>query len=171
MDVVVVSNDKDLMQLVTPQVTFYDFARQRRYDPAGVATQMGVRPEQIPDFLGLQGDAVDNIPGVQGIGSKTAIALLHVFPALEAIYQDLDRVDRLPLRGAKSLRRKLEAGKARAFLSKRLATVALDAPAVFDPEQLAYRGASAIAVEPLWDELGFQRLRGRIPQWQDAPLG
>src|SRR5215472_6611713 len=66
MEVVVVSNDKDLMQLVTPQVTFYDVAKNRRFDPAGVMTHLGVKPEQIPDFLGLQGDAVDNIPGVQG---------------------------------------------------------------------------------------------------------
>src|SRR5262245_1626822 len=57
--VVVVSNDKDLMQLVTPQVTFYDIAKNRRFDPTGVTTHLGVRPEQVPDFLGLQGDAVD----------------------------------------------------------------------------------------------------------------
>jgi DNA polymerase I len=168
MAVVVVSNDKDLMQLVTSQVTFYDFARERRYDPDGVTAQMGVRPEQIPDFLGLQGDAVDNIPGVKGIGTKSAIALLQAFPTLEAIYQHLDQIDQLPLRGAKTLRRKLESGKAEAFLSKHLATVALDAPAVYDPAALAYHGAVAAAVEPLWDELGFQRLRGRIPRWQDT---
>lgn len=170
MAVVVVSNDKDLMQLVTPQVTFYDFARERRYDPDGVAAQMGVRPEQIPDFLGLQGDAVDNIPGVKGIGTKSAIALLQAFPTLEAIYQDLDRIDRLPLRGASALRRRLEAGRAEAFLSKRLATVALEAPAVYNPAALAYGGAIAAEVEPLWDELGFQRLRSRIPRWRYAVL-
>ncbi len=115
MDVVVVSNDKDLMQLVSPQVRFYDFARDRRYDVAGVTAQMGVRPEQIPDFLGLQGDAVDNIPGVKGVGAKTAVALLQAFPTLEAIYDDLERVETLPLRGAKSLRRKLDAGREAAF--------------------------------------------------------
>jgi len=99
--VVVVSNDKDLMQLVTPQVTFYDAAKNRRFDPAGVTAHLGVRPEQIPDFLGLQGDAVDNIPGVQGIGTKTALALLQVFPHLEALYTNLAAVDTLPLRNAK----------------------------------------------------------------------
>jgi 5'-3' exonuclease len=170
MAVVIVSNDKDLMQLVTPQVTFYDFARGRRYDPDGVAAQMGIRPEQIPDFLGLQGDAVDNIPGVKGIGTKSAIALLQAFPTLEALYRDLEQIDRLPLRGARSLRRKLETGKAEALLSKRLATIALDAPAVYEAATLAYHGAIAAAVEPLWDELGFHRLRDRIPRWRDASL-
>src|SRR5438874_59803 len=128
MDVVVVSNDKDLMQLVTPRVTFYDAAKDRRFDPAGVAAHMGVHPIQIPDFLGLQGDAVDNIPGVQGIGTKTALALLQVFPDLETLYSNLADVDTLPLRNAKTLRQKLETGRQTAFLSKRLATIALDAP-------------------------------------------
>src|SRR5919198_6521064 len=108
MEVVVVSNDKDLMQLVTPQVTFYDAAKNRRFDPTGVMAHLGVRPEQIPDFLGLQGDAVDNIPGVPGIGTKTALALLQVFPNLETLYADLARVETLPLRGARVLRHKLE---------------------------------------------------------------
>lgn len=166
MDSVVVSNDKDLMQLVTSQVRFYDFARERRYDAAGVRAQMGVLPEQIPDLLGLQGDAVDNIPGVKGVGAKTALALLQIFPTLEALYADLDRVETLPVRGAKSLRRKLHEGRDDALMSKQLATIARDAPAVYDADALAYHGAVESEVELLWDELGFQRLRQRIPKWR-----
>jgi len=166
LDVVVVSNDKDLMQLVSPTVTFYDFANDRRFDPAGVTTHLGVRPEQIPDFLGLQGDAVDNIPGVQGIGTKTALALLQVFPSLEALYADLAGVESLPLRGVKALRHKLAAGQEAAFLSKRLATIALDAPVVCDLDALYYRGAVAAEVTPLFEALGFRRLAQRIPRWQ-----
>jgi len=162
MEVVVVSNDKDLMQLVTPQVTFYDVAKNRRFDPAGVTAHMGVKPEQIPDFLGLQGDAVDNIPGVQGIGTKTALALLQTFPNLETLYTNLPRVDTLPLRNAKTLRQKLEAGRQAAFLSKRLATIALDAPVTCVPEALHYRGAETTAVLPLFAELGFRRLMQRL---------
>ncbi len=165
-DVVVVSNDKDLMQLVSSNVSFYDFARDRRYQIDDVTAHMGVRPEQIPDLLGLQGDAVDNIPGVKGVGVKTAVALLQAFPSIEAIYADLDRVETLPIRGAKSLRRKLEVDQEHAYLSKQLATIAVDAPAVYDPETFQYRGALASAVDPLWEELGFQRLRQRIPHWQ-----
>jgi DNA polymerase-1 len=170
MPVVVVSNDKDLMQLVDPMVTFYDFAKGTRYDPAGVKTYMGVRPEQIPDFLALQGDPVDNIPGVQGIGAKTAVLLLQTFPTVEALYAHLNQVDTLPVRGAGTLRRRLEEGYAAALLSKWLATVAVDAPVTYEPETLCYRGAVAADVEPLFASLGFQRLQRRIPRWQAARL-
>jgi 5'-3' exonuclease len=166
MPVVIVSNDKDLMQLVTPTVTLYDFARGVRYDPAGVATAMGVRPEQIPDLLGLQGDPVDNIPGVRGIGPKTAVALLQAFPTVEALYAHLDQVDALPVRGASSLRRKLAAGEEAARLSKRLATIALQAPVTYDAIALRYHGAITAEVTRLFAELGFLRLHNRIPHWQ-----
>jgi 5'-3' exonuclease len=165
-DVVVVSNDKDLMQLVSPHVSFYDFARDRRYQIDAITAHMGVRPEQIPDLLGLQGDAVDNIPGVKGVGAKTAVALLQAFVSIEAIYADLDRVETLPIRGAKSLRRKLESERDNALLSKQLATIATDAPAVYDAEACRYRGAVPSAIDPLWQELGFERLRQRIPHWR-----
>jgi len=160
---VVVSNDKDLMQLVTPSVLFYDFAKQRRFDATGVMTHLGVWPEQVPDLLGLQGDAVDNIPGVRGIGSKTALALLQAFSTLEALYADLPRVETLPLRGARALRQKLAAGRESAFLSKRLATIALDAPVAGTLDTLRYQGADATEVLQLFAELGFHRLGQRLP--------
>jgi 5'-3' exonuclease len=164
--VVVVSNDKDLMQLVSPDISLYDFARDQRYQIAEVIARMGVRPEQISDLLGLQGDAVDNIPGVRGVGAKTAVALLQSFASIEAIYADLDRVETLPIRGAKSLRQKLEAEQANALLSKRLATIAIDVPVVYVDDVFRYRGALAASVDPLWEALGFDRLRQRIPYWQ-----
>jgi DNA polymerase I len=161
-EVVVVSSDKDLMQLVTPHVTFYDAAKDRRLDVAGVRAHLGVRPEQIPDLLGLQGDAVDNIPGVKGIGSKTALALLQTFATLDALYADLARVETLPLRQAKTLRQKLAAGREAAFLSKRLATIALDAPAVYDPDTLRYSGGITPEVTSLFETLGFRRLSQQL---------
>jgi 5'-3' exonuclease len=162
MEVVVVSSDKDLMQLVTPQVTFYDAAKDRRLDVAGVRAHLGVRPEQIPDLLGLQGDAVDNIPGVKGIGSKTALALLQTFATLDALYADLARVETLPLHQAKTLRQKLVVGREAAFLSKRLATIALDAPAVYDPDTLRYSGEITTEVTSLFETLGFRRLSQQL---------
>ena len=165
-DVVVVTNDKDLMQLVTSDVTFYDYAKGRRFDPDGVKAHMGVRPDQIADLLGLQGDAVDNIPGVKGVGAKTAIALLQAFRDIEAVYNNLAHVETLPLRGAKSLSRKLVEGRESALLSKQLATIALDAPAVYDPRAMAYHGACAAEINPLFEELGFRRLAQRISHWQ-----
>jgi 5'-3' exonuclease len=162
MEVVVVSSDKDLMQLVTPQVTFYDAAKDRRLDVAGVRAHLGVHPEQIPDLLGLQGDAVDNIPGVKGVGTKTALALLQTFSSLESIYADLARVETLPLRNAKTLRQKLAVGREEAFLSKRLATIALDAPVVYDPYTLSYCAGVTTEVPSLFENLGFRRLAQQI---------
>jgi DNA polymerase-1 len=164
-EVVVVSNDKDLMQLVTPQVTFYDAARDRRLDAAGVMAYLGVQPAQIPDLLALQGDAVDNIPGVKGIGTKTAVALLRIFPDLETLYADLASIESLPLRNTKTLRQKLATGQEAAFLSKRLATIALDAPVICDLSVLEYRGGVRSAVTPLFEDLGFRRLAQRITHW------
>src|SRR5262249_54757757 len=128
----------------------------------GVTAHLGVRPEQIPDFLGLQGDAVDNIPGVPGIGTKTALALLQVFPNLEALYTHLADIDTLPLRNAKTVRQKLEAGQQAAFLSRRLATIALDAPVTCALDVLRYHGVETTAILPLFEELGFRRLVQRL---------
>ena len=95
-----------------------------------------------------------------------ALVLLQVFPNLEALYADLARLETLPLRNVKTLRQKLEVGQETAFLSKRLATIALDAPVACAPDALHYQGAAATAVTPLFTELGFQRLAQRIARWQ-----
>ncbi len=163
--VVVVSSDKDLCQLVGDRVELFDFARGERYDAAGVVEKFGVRPRQIPDYLGLAGDPVDNIPGVRGIGKKTAVALLGEFTDIEAVYAGLERVAELPLRGARALARRLEAGRADAFLSRRLATLADDAPAAAGLPRLALAGADRAAVERLFARLGFHGLVERIGRW------
>jgi 5'-3' exonuclease len=157
--VVVVSNDKDLAQLVGERVTFFDFARDERYDAEAVVEKFGVRPEQIVDYLGLAGDSVDNIPGVKGIGKKTAAALLAHHADLEALYQNLDSVPGLPLRGAKSVARKLEEQREMAFLSKRLATLAYDAPAEVDLADLELGEPREDLLDSLAEELGFDPLR------------
>ncbi|MEE8526179.1 MAG: 5'-3' exonuclease H3TH domain-containing protein, partial [Thermoanaerobaculia bacterium] len=132
---VVVTSDKDLAQLVSERVTLFDFARGERYGPDEVLVKFGVRPRQIADYLGLAGDSVDNIPGVKGVGKKTAAALLAALGDLDAIYRRLDEVANLSIRGAKSLRKKLEEQRDMAFLSRRLATVARDAPATADLDE------------------------------------
>lgn len=162
---VIVSSDKDLSQLVNASVELYDFARSQRFGPAEVVAKFGVRPEQMADYLGLAGDSVDNIPGVAGVGAKTAAALLGAFEDLEELYADLDRVAELPVRGAKGLGAKLEAGREIAFLSRELATVARDAPAPGGLRELAFRGADPALVDPLFERLGFARIRDRITRW------
>ena len=163
---VIVSSDKDLAQLVSDQVTLLDFAREARFSAAEVEEKFGVRPSQIVDFLALAGDAVDNIPGVRGIGTKTAVALLQAFGDLEAIYARLDEVEKLPMRGAASVRVKLETDRDMAFLSRELATVHCQIPLAVSLEDLAYEGADHDCVEGLFTELGFDRIRQRITHWR-----
>ena len=175
-DLVVVSSDKDLGQLVGARVVFYDLAKGEHLDAAAVEEKLGVPPELVPDCLGLAGDSVDNIPGVPGIGKKSAAALLLGLGPLERIYDDLDAVERLSVRGARSLRRKLEEHREQAELSKLLATIACDAPLdgidavssdAVSSDALAWQGADRGALESLLDELGFgERLLARVQRFQ-----
>jgi 5'-3' exonuclease len=153
----VVTSDKDLAQVVSEDVTLFDFARDTRYGPAEVEEKFGVRPDQIADFLALAGDSVDNIPGVKGVGPKTAVALLRAFGDLDTVYARLDEVESLSLRGAASVRRKLEEQRDTAFLSRRLSVVAVDAPAEADLDELRFEGADEALVGPLFERLGFGR--------------
>jgi DNA polymerase I len=163
---VIVTSDKDLAQLVTGRVSLLDFSKEERYGPAEVAEKFGVRPDQIADLLGLAGDPVDSIPGVPGVGKKTAVALLAAFGDLETLFERLDEVPRLDLRGAASCARKLEENRELAFLSKRLATAAVEAPAKASLGELEYRGADPEAIDPLFEHLGFTKIRDRIPRWR-----
>lgn len=157
--VVIVTSDKDLTQLIDERVSVFDFARDERYGRAEVIDKFGVRPEQITDYLGLMGDSVDNIPGVSGVGKKTAAALLSELEDLEAIYRDLAAVAELEIRGARSLAKKLEEQRDLAFLSKELARIALDAPITAELDDLRLREPRADQVAELEAELGFNPLK------------
>ena len=166
--VVVVSSDKDLCQLVERRVELFDFAKEKRYGPLEVVERLGVRPEQVPDLLGLAGDPVDNIPGVPGVGPVTAVALLAAFGDMDAVYRDLEAVAALSLRGARSLAAKLAAHRELAYLSRELATVARNAPAPARVRELEWKGAPRELVEPLVERLGLDRVARRIPRWRGA---
>lgn len=157
--VLVVSSDKDLAQLVGPEVQFLDFAKAERYGEAEVAERFGVRPEQIADLLALAGDAVDNIPGVAGVGKKTAAALLAAFGSLDELYRRLEELPGMPLRGAQGLHDKLAAGREIAALCQRLTRVADEAPV---PPVGEFLGADRATVDGLFDRLGFGRIRERV---------
>jgi 5'-3' exonuclease len=167
---VVVTSDKDLSQLVGERVTLYDFGKGERFGPAEVEAKFGVPPARIPDLLGLAGDSVDNIPGVPGIGKKSAAALIGALGDLPAIYARLDEVPALPLRGAASLAAKLAEHREIALLSRRLATVADDAPLPGGSgglAELAFAGADPAEIDPLFARLGFERIRERIHRWAE----
>jgi 5'-3' exonuclease len=162
---VIVTSDKDLAQLVSDRVVLFDFAKGERYDAAAVRAKFGVRPDQVTDLLALAGDPVDNIPGVSGIGRKTAAEILAVFDHLEDLYERIEELRTSKLRGAKTLYAKLIASREISFLSKRLATVAVDAPipAGVGLDDLAYKGADPARAGALFDRFGFKSIRDRIP--------
>jgi DNA polymerase-1 len=135
-DVVIVSSDKDFMQLVGSRIGLLDSAKDRWIDAVDVHARFGVSPDRVVQVMGLMGDAVDNIPGVPGIGAKTAIALVQQFDTLERLYDRLDDVRRMALRGGIRLQRLLEENRDAAFLSRDLATVRRDAPLTISLEDL-----------------------------------
>jgi len=124
--VLISTGDKDMAQLVNPHVTLINTMNDALYDIEGVQKKFGVGPELIIDFLALMGDKVDNIPGVPGVGEKTALALLTGLGSLQNIYDNLDKVAELEFRGAKTMGKKLEEHREQAFLSYELATIKVD---------------------------------------------
>jgi len=152
---VIVSADKDLGQLLEDGDVQWDYARNQRFDPQTVLERFGVPPARIPDFLGLAGDAVDNIPGVPGIGPKTAAALLAHFGDLDTLLERVAEVPFLRLRGAPAHAERLRLHAAQALLSRNLARIALDAP--IDPSvgNAARRRADADLLAALCERLRF----------------
>jgi DNA polymerase-1 len=162
--VVIVSGDKDLAQLVGPGVQIYDLAKDTWWDETSIPARLGVRAGQVLDLLALTGDAVDNIPGVPGVGPKAAVALLSAFANLESIYADLARIESLPLRGARALRQRLERGRDSAFLSYRLASLVREAPCDLAAEDLRYQGAESAVLAAFAERWGLARVAARVPR-------
>ncbi|MFZ5960191.1 DNA polymerase I [Pseudomonas knackmussii] len=125
--VVISTGDKDMAQLVDGHITLVNTMTGSTLDVDGVKEKFGVGPELIIDYLALMGDKVDNIPGVPGVGEKTALGLLTgVGGGLDVLYANLDKVPSLPIRGAKGLPAKLEENREQAYLSYKLATIKTD---------------------------------------------
>ncbi len=148
----IVSRDKDLAQLLGKDDIFWDFAGKGKVGYEQVPDVFGVWPEQIADFLALAGDAVDNIKGVPGVGKKTATVLLQHFGSLEKIYDNLDRVHEVNVRGAKTLGQKLDTHREDAMLARKLTGIACDAP-IDDAETAMQRSAPDLGdINALFDE-------------------
>ncbi|MGH8091250.1 MAG: 5'-3' exonuclease [Rudaea sp.] len=152
---VIVSADKDFGQLIGNDDEQWDFSKDQRWDAHGVKQRLGVRPDQVADFLGLTGDAVDNIPGVPGVGAKTAAQLLANFDSLDALYARIEEVPYLRLRGAGQTYLRLKEHRAQAMLSRTLASIVLDAPVPAHPSGLTRAAADANALDALLDTLRF----------------
>lgn len=165
-EVVILTGDRDLLQLVGDGVRVR-LAGQRLadavdYGPSEVVERLGLHPQQIVDYKALVGDSSDNIPGVRGIGEKTALELLRRYRSLDGIYQHLDE---LPQR----TRALLEAGRSQAEMSRRLATIITDLPIEFDLESCRVRGYDRQRVADLFRELEFRSLLGRLPEAEQTP--
>ena len=155
--VVISTGDKDMAQLVDGHITLVNTMTGSRLDVDGVKEKFGVGPELIIDFLALMGDKVDNIPGVPGVGEKTALGLLTgVGGGLEVLYASLDKVPELPIRGAKGLPAKLEENREQAFLSHQLATIKTDVELDVEIDKLYPGEPQREALIALYRELEFK---------------
>jgi DNA polymerase-1 len=162
-NVLVSTGDKDLAQLVDAHVTLINTMNDTRLDIAGVQQKFGVGPGQIVDLLALMGDKTDNIPGVPGVGEKTALALLQHFGSLEGLYADLDGVTGIAgLRGAASVRAKLDTEREKAFLSRELATIRTDVALDVGEQALQHAPPDREALLRLYRELEFNSWREEI---------
>lgn len=164
----IITGDRDLLQLVDDRIivnlTGARMADAKDYDPAEVLSYLGVRPDQVVDYKALVGDKSDNIPGVAGIGEKTAAALLEKYGTLDGIYAHLDEI-------AKGARARLEAGREDAYLSQRLAAILTDVKVTLDLEAARVDLDDLSAVEALYHELEFRSLQTRLKNLRAVHAG
>ncbi|AVI62357.1 DNA polymerase I [Halomonas sp. GFAJ-1] len=168
-DAVISTGDKDMAQLVNSHITLVNTMKDETLDEAGVEEKFGLPPALIIDFLALMGDKVDNIPGVPGVGEKTAIGLLQgMGGGLDTIYGDLERVKTLTFRGAKTLPKKLEEHREQAFLSYQLATIKVDCdlPVGLDDLDIAHPDREALV--ELYKEMEFRQWLSELLEGNDA---
>lgn len=153
--VCIITSDKDLAQLVTEKDSWWDFSRNQKLSHAQIKEKFGVFPEQIADYLALTGDAVDNIPGIPGIGPKSAAALLNHFIDLDTIFSRVDEVPHLRVRGAKSLHKKLIEHRQAAELARRLTIIETQVQSALKNPDLARSELDEAHINRLFDNMAF----------------
>ena len=151
----VVTSDKDLAQLVGENDHWWDFSRNQKLDARQLSDKFGVRPEQMADYLALTGDSVDNIPGVPGVGPKSASALLGHFGDLESLFERIDEVPFLSIRGAKSLQKKLLDHRPAAELARKLTVIETALESALASPALAREKVNEPELNRLFDEQAF----------------
>ncbi|WP_258831664.1 DNA polymerase I [Peribacillus frigoritolerans] len=167
-EVKVISGDKDLTQLSSPSttvsITKKGITEIEEYTPKHIHEKYGLSPLQIIDLKGLMGDASDNIPGIPGVGEKTALKLLHQFETVENLLQSIDEVS------GQKLKEKIEEHKDLAILSKELATITREAPLEVSVNETEYTGMDQDRVISFYKELGFSTLLDKLDVTESAPL-
>ncbi|WP_395339031.1 DNA polymerase I [Ningiella sp. W23] len=154
---VISTGDKDMAQLVSEHVTLINTMTRTTMDLKGVVEKFGVPAELIIDYLALKGDKVDNIPGVPGVGDKSAVAMLNGIGGVHAIFENLDAIATLDFRGAKTMAKKMEEYKKQAILSYELATIACDVKLEYQPNNLHIGEMDRPTLKNMFAELEFKR--------------
>lgn len=170
MPVLISTGDKDMAQLVDDNVTLINTMTNVVMDREGVIEKFGLPPELIIDYLALMGDKVDNIPGVPGVGDKTAVALLQGLGSLETIYQNLDKIADLSFRGSKTMAKKLLENKENADLSYLLATIKLDVELDCQPQDLCKAEPNKDELMKLFGELTFKSWLNELLEGGDGKI-
>ncbi len=153
----IITGDRDLLQLVNERTTVYLAGDDQTYiTNEDVINKLGVRPDQVVDYKALVGDPSDNIPGVKGVGEKTATALLKKFDTLDAIYQNIDQVEN-------RWKGKLEANKEAAYMSRRLAQIEVNLDIQLDLEHAAVKPFDPAKLEAFFKEMEFRTLLSKVP--------
>jgi DNA polymerase I len=150
-----VTRDKDFAQLIRAGDVYWDYTDNARYRYDQIEERFGVAPERFADFLALMGDSVDNIKGVPGVGPKTAAALMKEFASLEELYDNLDQVAKIPVRGAGKLAARLLEHREAAFLSRRLTEIACNMPIGVSHTELVRRAPDIAALTDFFDRHNF----------------
>jgi 5'-3' exonuclease len=168
----VITRDKDLAQLIGDGDVYWDFGGR---DPCGyhdIERRFGVVPECIADFLALTGDSVDNIKGVPGIGPKTAAALMKQFASLDAIYSDLEQVEKMKMRGAAAIGARLREHREAVYLARQLTGICCDMPLDVTAEALQRRLPDLPRISTFYDVQGFgPLLRRQSERLAQLPFG
>ncbi|MGD8702528.1 MAG: 5'-3' exonuclease H3TH domain-containing protein, partial [Desulfosarcina sp.] len=152
-EVVMVTGDKDFMQLITDRCSIWDPMKDKILDPANIEKAFNLKPSQMIDVMGLSGDTSDNIPGVPGIGQKTAVKLIQSFGSLDGVYAGIDTIS------AKKQKQNLIQFKEQALLSRKLVTIDRHVPVELDPQGLKSRGPDDAALTRIFAELEFRQLQ------------
>jgi 5'-3' exonuclease len=159
--VTLVSRDKDLAQLVGERDTYWDYAAAAEYRYHEIAARFGAAPERMADYLALRGDSVDNVPGVPGVGAKTAAALMRLYASLDELFAQPERAASLPLRGAASLPARLRAHREAAYRYQALTRIACDAPLAVAGADLRRQVPDLAGIGAFCDRHGFGTLLRR----------
>ena len=163
MPIAILTRDKDLGQLIQREQDYlWDYANDRCYTRQGIYEKFGVWPHQLSDYLALVGDVSDDIPGVPGLGAKTAQHLLDYYGSIEHLWGNLDQLTHLPIRGAKSLGEKLLHHKDQIVIAQQLATIVQDVPLIQSVSELQWQVPQWQVLEVFCHSMGFPGLLGRV---------